>query len=88
MNIHEQIITRLHEIIALEDSTPVDLLGSYIVGALIVDDEASRYSERNRTLSRIADLGSDLETNNGTPDELSAMWEDIKSLIKKLTIAD
>lgn len=84
MDIPTAITNRLKEIVALDDTTSLDQLGSYIVGALIVDDQASEYSETNPTLTRIADLGSDLETSNGTPEQLSLIWDEIKSLVQKL----
>lgn len=80
----KQIVDRLEDVISLENTTSLDQLGSYIVGALVIDDNGNVFTETNPTLTRIADLGSDLETSNGTPEQLSLMWDEIKSLVQKL----
>lgn len=38
----------------------------------------------NSDVARIADLASDLEWSNGSPEELDAMWGELKRLVGKL----
>lgn len=68
----------------MEGKEPLDQLGSYIVGALIVDEIGFELYQSNETVERIAELGSDLEISNGSNEELQEMWEEIKALVAKL----
>jgi hypothetical protein len=84
MSKFQGIVKRLNEIIDMEGKEPLDQLGSYIVGALIVDEIGFELYQSNETVERIAELGSDLEISNGSNEELQEMWEEIKALVAKL----
>lgn len=85
MNKFEAVVTRLNEIVEMEGKEPLDQLGSYIVGALIVDDEADKLSETDEALERIASLGSDLEISNGGDEWMQKDWQEVKLLVGKLS---
>lgn len=86
MNTLQGIVVRLNEIVAMEGKEPLDLLGSYIVGALIVDDVADKLCETSETLSRIADLGSDLEVSTDGDEWMQKDWQEVRLLVDKLSI--
>lgn len=84
MNKLQSVKERLSEIVADEDNEALDQLGSYIVGALIVDDEADELCQNNEMLARIADLGSNLEIRNGGDEWMQKDWQELKQLVDKL----
>lgn len=80
---------KLNSIIALEDSTSIEVLGSYIVGELLGDYD-NIYTELNETkpaVQRIGDLASDLEISNGNTNELQEMWNELKKLVETIAIS-
>jgi hypothetical protein len=84
MDALQKIIKRLNEIVNLENKEPLDQLGSYIVGALIADDEGYKISQSNELLQKIADLGSDLEISNGGSEWMQKDWQEVKELVERL----
>lgn len=84
MNKFQNIITRLNKIVALEGKEPLDQLGSYIIGTLVIDDAAGQLCQTDETLARIADLGGDLEVSNGGEEWMKKDWQEVKQLVAKL----
>lgn len=80
----KSIIQRLNEIVSMENNQPLDQLGSYLIGTLVVDDEADKLCETNETLARIAELGGDLETSNGGSEWMQKNWQEVKALVEEL----
>jgi len=80
------LLDELDKIISLETTQPLEKLGGYIVGELLGDYEG-KYSglyDSNAKVQRIGDLASDLEISNGNPDQLQAMWIEIKQLVGEI----
>lgn len=83
------IVNRIEEIIRNESHQPIDVLGSYIVGATIVRDDAETIFEAYPDLEAIADLGSELETLSGTEhaeqvfNEIEEEFADFKQKFEK-----
>lgn len=63
-----------------------EVLAGYIVGELLgdYDNIYEKLREDNPKVERIADLTSDLEWSNGSEEELSAMWQELKVLVQEL----
>jgi hypothetical protein len=80
----QNIIKRLQEIIKLEGIEPLDQLGSYIVGVLIIDEVGYNLYQTNEKVARIAELGGNLETGNGGDEWMKKDWEEIKMLVDQL----
>lgn len=78
------ITTELVQITQLETTQPLEILGSYLVGALIVDEAGFELAHQHKTLERIAEIGSDLEIKNGSPAALKSLWQEAKLLITDL----
>lgn len=81
----EAVIKKLQEIIKLEEKVPLDQLGSYIVGALLIDESGWKLYQANETIARIAELGSDLEISNGGEKWMTRNWQEIKQLTNELS---
>jgi hypothetical protein len=83
-----KIIERIEEILLNPANEPIDMLGSYIVGATIVRDDIGRYYEKYPLLERVADLGADLETLGGSKHadgvlrEIKIKFEELKSQVE------
>ena len=75
-------MTRLNEIVRLEDSKPLDQLGSYIVGATIVADNIEDFYDDYPILHDIEDAGSNLEWQGKQYEE--EFWAAAKAGIAKL----
>lgn len=77
-------MNKLLQYIKLEDQNTREEIASFIVGELIgdYDKKYTHQLSNNLSLQRIADLASDLEWSNGSPEELDAMWQEMCSLIK------
>ena len=69
-----------------ERTTSREVLAGYIVGELLgdYDNIYEKLREDNPKVERIADLTSDLEWSNGSEEELSAMWQELKVLVQEL----
>ena len=78
----QNLIEELERIIATEKTEPLTLRGSYVVGAIFTT--FNHLYESNPVVERISDLASDLETRNGSEEELLRHWEDIKRLTESL----
>jgi len=88
-NIH-MLVKELHDIIAQESTTSVEILSSYIVGELLGDYDG-KYADlyaNNTTVKRIGDLAGDLETSNGSTNQLLEMWNELKGLVQLLEQED
>lgn len=74
---------KLSEIIGQEDSTEVTVLASYIVGELLGDYDGvyAELNEKNPAVQRIGELAADIEIANGSEEQLSVMWEELKELV-------
>lgn len=68
----------------MEDKESLDQLGSYIIGALVVNEAADKLCQTNDTLAHIADLGGNLEVKNGGDEWMRKDWQEIKRLVDKL----
>jgi len=68
----------------MEGKEPLDRLGSYIVGALIVDKAGWALYQTNETVQRIADLGADIETGKSEDEWVQEGWKEIKDLVSEL----
>lgn len=78
--------SKLTKFLSLEGIKTREEIAAYVVGELIGDiNEAYVGLENtNPDVARIADLSSDLEWSNGSPEELDAMWGELKSTILNL----
>jgi len=77
--IHD-IIKRLDEISANKDHKPLDVLGSYIVGATMARDDIEELYAQYPTLETIAELGAELETLAGSIHEVTVFKQFQNSL--------
>lgn len=62
----QRIAARIEEILANKNNEPLDVLGSYIVGATLVRDDIEPHFKAFPLLEKIAELGADLETLAGS----------------------
>lgn len=67
----QEIINILDEISANKDNKPLDIIGSYIVGATLARDDIEELYKIYPELETIAELGAELETLNGSTHEMS-----------------
>lgn len=79
----EAIIVRIEEILSNPSNEQADRLGSYIVGATLVQDDIEPVFEAYPLLEKIAELGADLETQGGTP-YADTILEEIKTAFVEL----
>ena len=84
MDKYQLIVNRLNQIVDMKGDEQLDQLGSYIIGALVVDDDADKLCDKNDKLARIAELGGDLETKNGGGEWMQKNWEEVKKLVEQL----
>lgn len=82
MNDLDKLINELEKIINDEASTPLDVRGSYVIGA-ILRKEWDLY-DTNTIVQTIESDASNLETRNGTDEELEHAWQEIKRLTQVL----
>jgi hypothetical protein len=87
MNEVSILVAKLNGIIELESTVPLETLGSYIVGELLGDYDGTyaKLNETNLKVQKIGDLASDIEISNGTPDQLSYMWGELKQLVQEIS---
>jgi len=57
-----QIVGRIDEILLNERNESLDMLGSYVVGETIVQDDYEEIQEEYPLLEKVAELGAELET--------------------------
>lgn len=86
MNDLQKLITRFDEILALEKDVPLHVLGSYIIGAIIV--RSYELYENNVLVQEIDNLANKLEVQDGTPEQLQQDWNAIKARVKTLKDSD
>lgn len=82
----DNFLTFLNEIVVEESNESLEVLGGYIIGQIfgVYDGEYDDLYEEDKDIQRIVNLAGDLETSNGTEEQLAAMWEEIKSTVTKL----
>lgn len=61
-----RIVDRIDQILKNERNQPLDMLGSYIVGETIIQDDYGEIQKKYPLLEKIAELSSDLETLGGS----------------------
>ncbi|MFZ1302190.1 MAG: hypothetical protein WAQ27_06495 [Candidatus Microsaccharimonas sp.] len=71
----ETVITELQNILSNPTNVAPDMLGSYIVGATIVQDDSDVLFEKYPLLEELAELGADLETLGSSPEALQVLSE-------------
>ena len=86
MNPLHRLLAFLDEILQKEQNTAKEVLAGYIVGELLgdYDGDYEKLLGNNPKVERIADLASDLEWSNGSEEELSFMWQELKTLTEEL----
>lgn len=81
-----KLVLFLDEVLQKEQDIPREVLAGYIVGELLgdYDNIYEKLQEGNPKIERIANLASDLEWSNGSEEELSTMWQELKVLTQEL----
>lgn len=78
----KDVIKLLDRVISMEDTEPLTMLGSYILGPITTDFQD--LEESNFLVGLISDHANHLEVQDGTEEQLKQDWSEIKRLTEKL----
>jgi outer membrane murein-binding lipoprotein Lpp len=78
----QKLAAHFDEILALEKEESLTVLGGYIIGAIL--EQPHELYENNVLVQNIDDCASNLETENGTPEQLQKDWDALKVYVKAL----
>ena len=79
----QQIVNRIDEILKNEQNQSLDMIGSYVVGETIVQDDYEEIQGTYPLLEKVAELGAELETLKDSKYS-SAVYDDMIDTFNQL----